>query len=31
VDAKKLGIVGTSIGSFVGGVVAAAEPRMKTV
>ena len=31
VDAKKLGIVGTSLGSFVGGVVAAAEPRLNTV
>jgi dienelactone hydrolase len=28
VDAKKLGIVGTSLGSFVGGLVAAAEPRL---
>lgn len=28
VNAKKLGIVGTSLGSFVGGVVAAAEPRL---
>lgn len=31
VDAKKLGIVGTSLGSFVGGIVAAAEPRLTTV
>lgn len=30
VDAKKLGIVGTSLGSFVGGLVAAAEPRLTT-
>lgn len=28
VNAKKLGIVGTSLGSFVGGVTAAAEPRL---
>lgn len=28
VDAKKLGVVGTSLGSFVGGIVAAAEPRL---
>ncbi len=31
VDAKKLGIVGTSLGSFVGAVAAAAEPRVKSV
>jgi dienelactone hydrolase len=31
VDAEKLGIVGTSLGSFVGGVAAAAEPRFKNV
>lgn len=31
VDSNKLGIVGTSLGSFVGGVVAAAEPRLKSV
>jgi len=30
VDAKKLGIVGTSMGSFVGGLAAAAEPRLKS-
>lgn len=30
VDADKLGIVGTSLGSFVGGVVAAVEPSIKT-
>lgn len=31
VDADRLGIVGTSLGSFVGGVAAAAEPRFKNV
>jgi dienelactone hydrolase len=30
VNAKKLGIVGTSLGSFVGGVTAAAEPRLSS-
>lgn len=30
VDAAKLGVVGTSLGSFVGGLVAAAEPRVHT-
>jgi dienelactone hydrolase len=31
VDPDRLGIVGTSLGSFVGGVAAAAEPRFKNV
>jgi dienelactone hydrolase len=30
VDPDKIGLVGTSLGSFVGGVVAAAEPKVKT-
>lgn len=30
VDAQKLGVVGTSMGSFVGGLAAAAEPRLKS-
>jgi dienelactone hydrolase len=30
-DSDRLGIVGTSLGSFVGGVAAAAEPRFKNV
>lgn len=30
VDAEKLGILGTSLGSFVGGVVAAVDPTIKT-
>lgn len=30
VDPKRLGIVGTSLGSFVSGVTAAAEPRLQT-
>ncbi len=30
VNAKKLGLVGTSLGSFVGGVTAAAEPRLSS-
>lgn len=31
VDAEKLGLVGTSLGSFIGANVAAAEPRIKNV
>lgn len=31
VDADRLGVVGTSLGSFVAGLTAAAEPRLKTV
>ena len=30
VDAGKLGVVGTSLGSFVGGLLAAAEPKVRT-
>lgn len=30
VDPERLGVVGTSLGSFVGGVTAAAEPRIRT-
>jgi dienelactone hydrolase len=30
VDARRLGVVGTSLGSFVGGLLAAAEPRVRT-
>jgi dienelactone hydrolase len=30
VDADRLGVVGTSLGSFMGGLVAAAEPRVQT-
>jgi dienelactone hydrolase len=30
VDANKIGLVGTSLGSFVGGVVAGVEPKIKT-
>jgi dienelactone hydrolase len=30
VDAEKLGVVGTSLGSFMAGLVAAAEPRVKS-
>lgn len=31
VDPKRIGLLGTSLGSFVGGVAAAAEPKIKTV
>jgi dienelactone hydrolase len=31
VDAKKIGLLGTSLGSFVGGVAAGAEPKIRTV
>jgi dienelactone hydrolase len=31
VDAEQLGVVGTSLGSFIGGLVGAAEPHIKTV